>query len=339
MKKNLSKELTQCTVDFDKPGRQIGSFFVPLSVHDDAWGVIPVPLAVIANGEEPTVIFQGGNHGDEYEGPIALGEMIRDIDINMVSGRIIVIPAINLPAVLAAQRTSPVDDLNLNRIFPGNALGSATEQIAAFVNDVIFPMGNVFVDLHSGGTSLDILPSAVIEPGLTPEQHEANVKAASVFGTDIAVVIDNRGDPRTATASAARCGMTTIGTEMAGSGTVSIEALALCRRGIYNVLAHVGVVPESMGTSVVEPKLYTLSTGAHLICEDDGVLETMHPLGTEVKAGQLAGRVHFLGQPQRQPVDLHYRTDGIVYGRRRPGRVRPGNCCLVVASPLERCQP
>ncbi|MEQ8479731.1 MAG: succinylglutamate desuccinylase/aspartoacylase family protein [Hoeflea sp.] len=335
MKTNLSKDLTQCTVDFDKPGKQFGSFYIPLSVHDDAWGVIPVPIAVIANGEGPTVIFEAGNHGDEYEGPIALGEMIREIDIDTVSGRIIVVPAVNLPAVLAAKRTSPVDDLNLNRIFPGNALGSATEQIAAFVNDVIFPLGDVFVDLHSGGTSLDILPSAVIEPGLTPAQHEANVKAASLFGAPIAVVIDNRGDPRTATASAARHGMTTIGTEMAGSGTVSIEALALCRRGIYNVLAHVGVIPQDMATPAPAPALYTLSSTAHLICEDDGVLETLHPLGTEVKAGQLAGRVHFLGQPQRQPVDLHYRADGIVYGRRRPGRVRPGNCCLVVASPIE----
>ena len=335
MKKNLSSELTHCTVDFGKSGKQVGNFHIPLSVHDDAWGVIPVPVAVIANGEGPTVILEGGNHGDEYEGPIALGELIRDIDVRDVSGRLIIIPAINQPAVLAARRTSPIDDVNLNRTFPGNALGSATEQIAAFVHDVIFPLGDVFLDLHSGGSSLDIIPSAVIEPGLTPEQHAANVEAASIFGAPIAVVIDNRGDPRTATASAARYGMTSIGTEMAGSGTVSIDALALCRRGIRNVLAHVGVLPVDVATSTTKPTLYKLSADAHVISQDDGVLETLHPLGTEVRAGQLAARVHFLTQPSRQPVDLHYRTDGILYGRRQPGRVRPGNCCLVVASPYE----
>jgi N2-acetyl-L-2,4-diaminobutanoate deacetylase len=32
---------------------------------------------------------------------------------------------------------------------------------------------------------------------------------------------------------------------------------------------------------------------------------------------------------------LHYATDGILYGRRQPGRVRPGNCCLVVAAPYQ----
>ncbi len=338
MTETHKKQLYHVTVDFDRDGKQIGTFQVPLSVHDDAWGVIPVPVAVIKNGEGPTVILEGGNHGDEYEGPIALGELIRDIDVADVTGRLIVIPAINQPAVLAAQRTSPIDGINMNRAFPGDALGSATEQIVAFVNDVLFPMGDVFIDLHSGGSSLNIIPSAVIEPGLTPEQHVANVKAASAFGTPLAVVIDNRGDPRTATASAARAGMTVIGTEMGGAGTTSIEALALCRRGIRNVLASVGVLPQRMATPVPAPKLYTLSPLAHLITEDDGVFEALHHLGTEVSAGDVAGRVHFLTQPARSPVELRYRTSGIVYARRQPGRVRPGNCCIVVASPHTEVQ-
>jgi N2-acetyl-L-2,4-diaminobutanoate deacetylase len=115
--------------------KQTGFIQVPLSVHDDAWGVIPIPIAVISNGRGPTVILEGGNHGDEYEGPIALGELIRTLDPGAVSGRLIFIPAINLPAVVAARRTSPLDDLNFNRAFPGNPLGSPTQQIAAYVRD------------------------------------------------------------------------------------------------------------------------------------------------------------------------------------------------------------
>lgn len=336
MERNLTAQMTPTTVDFDRPGKQIGMFHVPLSSHDDAWGVIPVPVAVIKNGVGPTVILEGGNHGDEYEGPIALGELIRDLDPADVSGRLIFIPAINQPAVLAARRVSPIDGINMNRTFPGDPLGTTTRQIAAFVNDVLFPMGDVFIDLHSGGSSLDIIPSAVIEPGKTPEQHAANVKAALAFGTPITVVIDNRGDPRTATASAALAGMTVIGTEMAGGGTVSIDALALCRRGVRNVLAHLGVLPQEVAVAPeTESRVYELGARAHVIVEDDGVFEPLHRLGTEVHTGELAGRIHFLTQPGRKPIELHYRADGIVYGRRQPGRVRPGNCCLVVASPYE----
>ncbi|MDB5552600.1 MAG: succinylglutamate desuccinylase [Rhizobium sp.] len=339
MERNITQQLTPATVDFNKPGKQIGVFHVPFSSHDDAWGVVPVPVAVIKNGEGPTVILEGGNHGDEYEGPITLGELIRDLDPASISGRLIFIPAINQPAVLAAQRVSPIDGINMNRTFPGDALGTTTRQIAAFVNDVLFPMGDVFIDLHSGGSSLDIIPSAVIEPGKTPEQHAANVAAALAFGAPVTVVIDNRGDPRTATASAALAGMTVIGTEMAGGGTVSIDALALCRRGVRNVLAHLGVLPAGTATPLErQSSLYELSATAHVIADEDGVFEPQHRLGTEVSAGELAGRIHFITQPGRTPVDLHYRADGIVYGRRQPGRVRPGNCCVVVATPYESKQ-
>ena len=42
-----AKQMGHCTVDFEKNGKQIGFFNLPLSVHDDAWGVVRVPLAQI----------------------------------------------------------------------------------------------------------------------------------------------------------------------------------------------------------------------------------------------------------------------------------------------------
>jgi N-alpha-acetyl-L-2,4-diaminobutyrate deacetylase len=334
-RKNI-KSFVRTTVDFERPGKQVGVFQIPLSVHDDAWGVVPIPVAVINNGPGPTVILEGGNHGDEYEGPITLGEMIRELDPASVSGRLIFVPTINQPAVAVGRRTSPIDEMNMNRAFPGDPYGTTTQQITAVVNDILFPIGDVFIDLHSGGSSLDIMPSAVIEPGMNPERHAANVAAARAFGAPIAVAIDNRGDPRTATASAAAAGLTVVGTEMAGGGTVSIDALAFCRRGVRNVLAHVGAIPIEMAElPEEEPKLYELTSEAHLISEEDGVFESRHSLGTRVKKGELAGRVHFITRPDRAPVDMFYCASGILYGRRQPGRVRPGNCCLVVASPYE----
>jgi predicted deacylase len=261
--------------------------------------------------------------------------LIRDLDPGKVSGRLVFVPAINLPAVVEARRTSPIDQLNLNRSFPGDSNGTATQQIASFVNDVLFSIGDAFLDLHSGGSSLDLIPSAVIEPVDDPVQHAKNVAAVKAFDAPMIVVIDNRGDPRTATASAARAGLTVVGTEMGGGGTVSINALGICRRGVRNVLAHLGALPPDMaGPPTVEPKLYDIpGAGAYVIASDDGVFEPLHRNGEVVRAGQPAGRIHFFIDPSRPPVELKYGIDGILYGRRQPGRVRPGNCCLVVASP------
>ena len=325
-----------CSVDFDKLGKQIGSFDIPLSVHDDAWGVVRVPITLISNGNGPTVILEGGNHGDEYEGPIVLGEMIRDLNVEDVNGRLIIIPVINTPAVGAACRVSPIDGVNMNRSFPGDFQGTTTQQISAFVNHVLFPLADVFLDLHSGGSSLDIIPSSVIEPVKDPDLNRRTVNAGRAFGASTMVIIDNRGEARTAMASAAAAGLIAIGTELGGGGTVSIDALNLCRTGVRNVLTHFGVLAQDKALErPADPKRYELLQGAHVISDLQGVFEPLHPLGTKVQSGQLAGRIHFITDPRCRPKDIFYNVDGIVYGRRQPGHVKPGNCCLVVATQFD----
>jgi predicted deacylase len=322
------------TIDFDKPGKQVGFVMIPHSPHEDAWGVTRVPVAVIANGSGPTVIIEGGNHGDEYEGPITICELIRELDPGEVQGRLILMPANNVHAVTAGRRTSPVDGLNFNRSFPGDPQGTITNQIAAYVADHILPIGDAFVDLHSGGSSLDILPSAIIEPTDDPELRRRNVAAVRAFGAPLTVVISNLGEPRTATAAACRAGLTTVGTEMAGGGRVSLDALAICRRGVRNVLAHFEVIdPRHAKTAEHDNVLLELpGTDAYVFATCEGIFEAFHPNGAEVRAGQPAGRIHCTWDPAREPEVLRYQADGLVYGRRQPGHVKPGNCCLVVAA-------
>ncbi len=320
-------------IDFDRSGKQTGFIDIAHSPHEDAWGATRIPIAVIRNGKGPTAILQGGNHGDEYEGPITLGELIRELDPGLVSGRIIFLPAINVPAVLAGRRTSPVDGLNLNRTFPGDAKGTITQQISAYVTEVIFPLGDAYLDLHSGGSSLDILPSAIIEPAPDAEHHKRNIAAALAFDAPLTVVIDNLGEPRTSTAASVRAGLTTLGTEMAGAGTVSIDALAICRRGVRNVLGHLGILAPAGKPAGTKARTLLRIPGrdGFVLATMNGVFEPFHALGAEVHEGEAAGRIHNLGDPARPPETLHYAADGIVYGRRQPGRVVTGNCCVTVA--------
>lgn len=320
-------------IDFDKPGRQVGFVSFPHSPHDDAWGVTQVPLAVIANGTGPTVVLEGGNHGDEYEGPIVIGEIARELDPAAIQGRLILMPANNVHAVRAAKRTSPVDGLNFNRVWPGDGMGTMTQQIAAYISHKIFPLADAFLDLHSGGSSLDILPSAIIEPTQDRELHRRNVAAVQAFDAPYTVVISNLGDQRTATATACRAGLITVGTEMRGGGTVSLDALEICRKGVRNVLAHLGVIEGQPAASNDRPVLELAGPAAYVYAPVDGIFEPFHANGDAVSAGQPAGRVHQTWDMTAQPVTLHYGADGIVYGRRHPGRVSPGNCCVVVASP------
>jgi predicted deacylase len=325
------------SIDYDRQGKQVGFVMIPHSPHEDAWGVTRVPIAVIANGAGPTVIIEGGNHGDEYEGPITICELIRELDPGAIHGRLILLPAINVHAAIAGRRTSPVDGLNFNRTFPGDPRGTITQQISAYLTDVLFPMGDAFLDLHSGGSSLDLLPSAIIEPSSDPELRRRNIAAARAFDAPLTVVISNLGDPRTATAAACRAGLVTVGTEMAGGGTVVPEALALCRRGVRNVLAHLGVLPREHATEPRQNnKLLELpGANAFVFATAEGIFEPFHAHGRAVKAGEPGGRIHCTWDPTRATETVHYQADGILFGRRQPGRVTPGNCCLVVAAPYQ----
>jgi predicted deacylase len=297
--------------------------------------VIRVPLTVVRNGSGPTVILQGGNHGDEYEGPIVLGEIIRGLAPEAMNGRLIIVPAINLPAVEASRRVSPLDDLNFNRTFPGDPLGSITQQISHYVSSVLYPLAAAFIDLHSGGSSLSIIPSAVLEPCDDPQLNTRNRAAVEAFQAPFNVQISNFGDPRTSTSTAVRAGLITVGTEMAGTGTVTPEAVRICRRGVHNVLRHLGVLEGALEKGPDAAGFHTIAgTSSYVMAPESGIFEPHHELGAAVRKGEPAGRIHFLENPGREPVELRFGASGVVYGKRHPGRVRPGNCCLVVASPL-----
>ena len=77
------------TVDFEKNGLQTGFLRLPHSVHESAYGWIPIPVVCIKNGKGPTVLLNSGNHGDEYEGQVTLMKLVRELKPAQIRGRII----------------------------------------------------------------------------------------------------------------------------------------------------------------------------------------------------------------------------------------------------------
>src|SRR5450631_1888534 len=100
-------------VDFEADGKQTGFIRLFHSVHSSAYGFIPIPIVVIRNGRGPTALFTSGNHGDEYEGQVALCNLARTLEAKDIKGRVIILPMANFPAGMAGMRTSPIDGGNL----------------------------------------------------------------------------------------------------------------------------------------------------------------------------------------------------------------------------------
>ena len=147
-------------IDLNAEGKATGFVRVPHSVHRSAYGWIPIPIVRIKNGDGPNVLMQAGNHGDEWEGQIGLGNLIRSIEPKDIKGRLVILPSANFPAAMEGRRTSPIDEGNLNRSFPGDAEGTITQQIAYWIEHALLPGFDYAFDFHSGGSSLTYIPSA-----------------------------------------------------------------------------------------------------------------------------------------------------------------------------------
>ena len=105
------------TIDLSAPGKQIGHLRYPRISNNGGWAYDLVPIASVSNGDGPTVLVSGGNHGNEYEGQIAALRLVNELGPEQVTGRIIVVPVISMEAAWASTRLWP-SGANFNRSFP-----------------------------------------------------------------------------------------------------------------------------------------------------------------------------------------------------------------------------
>jgi uncharacterized protein len=320
-------------IDFDADGKYCGFLRLPHSVHRSAYGWLPIPLVSIRNGTGPTVLLMAGTHGDEYEGQVTLSKLVREIEPEEVSGRVIVLPMANFPAALAGLRTSPIDGLNLNRVYPGAADGSPTLAIAHYVESVLMPLADYSFDLHSGGSSL-LYPPTVIASGAgvtAGEPLRRKIELARVFGAPYMYVFPPRhGGGGTSGDAAARNGVVSLETEMGGAGTVSLDCQRICEAGTRRLLRHVGVwhrpAPADEAPPALPRVLVAKNWHSFVYAPEPGLFEPLVRLGEEVEAGQPAARLHSPETPWRAPVEVRFEAPGVVACQRFPGRSERGDC-------------
>lgn len=323
-------------IDLEADGRQFGYLTVPHSRNESAWGSIRLPIVSIRSGRGPTVVFTAGNHGDEYEGQIALLKLARELEPAQLSGQVIIIPSLNLPAAEAGTRLSPVDGLNMNRVFPGRRDGTVTLMIADFVYQEVLKRADVVVDIHSGGKTLDFVPCAVMHELPDKEIQGRTMEALMAFGAPVGLVLvelDSQGMLDTAVEE---MGKIFLSTELGGGGTVTAARMRIADTGVRNVLRHFGVLEgqpvsrESLGHAAT--RLMATPDDGFVGAADGGMYEVLVDLGEEVEAGQPIGRVHDYHNPGREAQLYHAPCDGLLVCRHFPGLVGSGDCLAVVAT-------
>jgi predicted deacylase len=320
-------------IDFDAEGRHCGFLRVPHSVHRSAYGWIAVPVVMLKNGAGPTILLMAGNHGDEFEGQIALTRLARDLTPEEIRGRVIIMSATNLPAAQAGLRTSPIDDGNLNRCFPGNARGTPTQMIAHYIEEILMPVADFAVDLHSGGTSLYYPATLLRGMGDSAETRAKLSRLQTAFDLPYAWIFTGGGgrdsSAPTAMGAANRKGVVSVMAELGGGGAVTPDILRQTERGLRRVLHALGMLPDYQP----DPPRGTreLNICGSIYAYDSGVYEPLKDIGDEVSLDELVAQIHHPDRPWQQPDELRSQYTGMILCKRALGRVERGDAIFQVA--------
>ena len=318
------------TVPYNKDGVHHGFLRLPHSRNESAWGSLMIPISVVRNGTGPTALLTGANHGDEYEGPVVLQNLALHLTMSDISGQVIIVPAFNYPAFRAGSRNSPIDDGNMNRVFPGNPSGTVTEKIADYFMRTLVPMSDVVVDIHSGGKSLEFLPFAAAHVLADKDQQAACVAAMRAFNAPYSMLlleIDNTGMYDTAVEDQ---GKVFVSSELGGGGTTTAKTVSIAKKGIRNVLIHAGILKAEpdVGASV---NLDTPDGDCFVFSNQDGLIEPTVDLGSFVDEGDVLVRVWPLDRTGINPIEYRARRQGMLAGRHFPGLVKAGDFMAVIA--------
>lgn len=324
-------------VDLDASGKQVGYLRLPHSVHRSAYGWLPIPVASIASGQGPAILVMAGNHGDEYEGQILVSRLIREIDPQWVRGQLILLPMANYPAARAGSRTSPLDEGNLNRSFPGNPRGTPTQVIADYIERSLLTRVRVVIDLHSGGSSLRYDGATLFaQRDPDPVGQERLLAALHAFGLPLSFINDSP-NPVGLLAAARRRGAMALFAELGGGGEATSSVLDTAWQGLLHVLGHLGVLhgPQVPAAPPHRTRLLHVNRASHYVhARDDGIFEPLAQLGDRVKAGQPAARLHSPSHPEREPARVDFPADGVVVCRRVPALTECGDCLFQLAADL-----
>ncbi len=318
------------SVDFEKDGVQHGHLRLPYSRNESAWGSVMIPLTVVKRGAGPVALLTGANHGDEYEGPLALFDLARSLKAKEVTGTVIIVPAMNYPAFVAGTRVSPLDGVNMNRAFPGAPDGTPTQKIADYFQRTLLPMADVVLDFHSGGKTLDFLPFAASHV-LDDKVQERQCRAArDAFNAPFSVEMREIDALGMYDDAAEMMGKIFVTTELGGQGTATPYTTGIARKGVRNLLIHAGILAGELEIAPTR-HLSQPDDACFHFTDEGGLLEFLIALGDPVRAGDPVARIWPMGRTGAEPRMVQAQRDGLLMARHHPGICQAGDCIAVLA--------
>ncbi len=292
----------------------------------------PIGLTVrVAAGSRdgPRVTVLGVQHGDEYGGMEIANRVFDGLNPAEMGGSVVAIPVSNPLAFNAAERASPpsmgYENLNMNRVWPGEPRGLLLERIAARLWEEAITGSDAVIDLHEGGKAF---MARYNHARGTPETErlvgEQEKKMYRLFGQGVPVLGGVNTRPSmmgSLSIQAGLRGIPALSPELGGAGRLWEDLVSVGVTGVRNVLIGLGMVQgEPVGQSISQ----LVSDGSSWPkTEHGGVLYNTCELGAVVEEGTRLGVLKDTAGRVLEELRAPYRS--VIFDTRWQPTVYPGD--------------
>jgi predicted deacylase len=261
--------------------------------------------AIVVRGRHPgpVVGVVAALHGNELNGIPVIHQTLRDLDPETLRGTVVGVPVLNVPGY-HLNRREYLDGVDPNRVFPGREGGTPSQVFCARLMDRVIREFDYLVDLHTAsfGRANSLYVRANLDDPVTSVM--ARLQAPQIL-------LHNFGTDGTLRSAAAALGIHAITVEIGNPQRFQEEMIKEARRGIENLLVHLGMTAGEVATGDQEPVVCGRSSW--LYTRLGGVLEVFPRVTERVSRGQLVARItNPFGELL---LDVEAPEDGIVIGK------------------------
>ena len=247
-----------------------------------------MPIRVVRGADDgPTVWVNAAIHGDELEGTAGLWQVFDTIANLRLKGTLIGALITNVSAFQAMRRTSPIDDLDLNRVFPGDPNGSFTLQLAYAYKKTVESVATHYIDLHGGGNNFDVVFYTIYRDG-DGDASRVSREMAQVAGSSIVWSSRDRWLDHGLFALLTNSGIPSLIVEAGGEGRVRSRNVAAHAGSVLNVLKYLGMIPGAASPMAIEAPVRSAD---FFVSHRAGIWLSDHLVGDQVHRGDLIGVV------------------------------------------------
>jgi N-alpha-acetyl-L-2,4-diaminobutyrate deacetylase len=324
------------TIDMALRGKQQGHLCLSSADPATSAGQLRIPVCVMTGDSPgPTVTLLSGIHHDEFDGPIALLNLIHSLSVQHISGRVILLPSLSPQTQNYSQPHSVASSTHVDNCFPGDPGGSDSSRIAYEVLQRFIKPADWVVDIRSGRNSIQYSDCALVRFHEDKPWQRETEQAMIAFGAPNSVRIPAFNELPSLQKTVIALRKHYVQALLGGGAGCTINSLNTARSGCRNLLRHCGCLDgeiELSSTRLLEVR----HESDYVFAPAGGLLEPCAHLGREIWKGEPLARILSVENPELEPTTIDVPRDSVLLAYHRGGPVASGDLLAILADEVQR---